>query len=112
MELYDRETRYWHHLKRGSKYESVALVILKLPLFIFVGEGINLTIIPAGGSNYATLAKPKNGFIVAELQTAKPIENDEILLLYKDKHKNWLRPISEFHDGRYIKIDKVDYENS
>lgn len=42
----------------------------------------------------------------AEVQTSHPIQEGEVVTVYRDRDgKLWARPINEFYDGRFEKIE-------
>lgn len=43
----------------------------------------------------------------AEVQTSHPIMEGEVLTIYRGNDgKMWARPVNEFFDGRFVKLEK------
>lgn len=102
----------WRHKKRGSVYRVVANV--RLRALAPVMEGDLVVVLPpdiAIPQREATLLEVHAVTkVTAKLQAAAKLENgtDLVLYVHPEDGQFWVRPASEFMDGRFERIEGPD----
>lgn len=101
------------HVKRGTFYSVLGAYPLSCQGFVM--EGDQLKILAHENSGQARIvpdayeATPEEYFLMrGELQSETPLGSGEMMMVYQSRDpdgKIWIRPIDEFNDGRFVRMD-------
>lgn len=115
MEVKQLEThKHWKHVKTGKVATLFGYGLWKGGVHDHFGDMADVIVKrPVGQEGLADLDVVPSHYVVGEVRTAdaakvqsaSELTPDQHLIVYTHGNDVWVRPVSEFFDGRFVKCD-------
>lgn len=111
--------KHWKHVKSGKVATVIGGATYKGGVNETLSDMAEINIIrPVGLDGWADLDVVPGHYTVTnvktgdsgKLQTEHPVKHGDVLVVYQHDFEVWARPVAEFMDGRFVKVDEQGKE--
>jgi hypothetical protein len=103
----------YRHVKRGTFYSVIGTLVLSCQGEVAEGAILKAIADEADGQTRLvpeeyTCTNTEEFMAKGGLQTERPLHSGDILVWYVSRDnpdENWFRPVTEFDDGRFVRMD-------